>query len=105
VVAGFTDPQECLRYIQAHDDILAVISDYRMPGMLGSSLLAQIQKVHPDLPCVIITAHATPDTIVRLAKSARLVRLLPKPWDRDLLLQILESLQAEYLDPLEQHGA
>lgn len=90
-VQGFNDPAEGLQYIKTHSDIYAVISDYMMPGMLGSRLLAQVQEVKPMLPCIVITAHATQDTITQLARSAMPVRVLSKPWDKQQLLATLKG--------------
>lgn len=92
-VIGFTNPAEGLDYIRQGGEALAVISDYMMPGMLGSTLLMRIQTERPELPCIVITAHATQDTINRLAKSAHMVRLLKKPWDKQQLLDTLETFK------------
>jgi len=41
-----------------------VISDIRMPGSDGLSLLKQLKAVHPDLPILIMTAYSDLDSTV-----------------------------------------
>ncbi|MDH5232075.1 MAG: response regulator, partial [Gammaproteobacteria bacterium] len=42
----------------------AIISDVRMPGIQGLDLLAEINKRHPELPVIIMTAHSDLDSAV-----------------------------------------
>ena len=42
----------------------AVISDIRMPGSDGLSLLNQMKRSHPDLPVLIMTAFSDLDSTV-----------------------------------------
>ncbi|MEO6255504.1 MAG: ATP-binding protein, partial [Sphingomicrobium sp.] len=65
-----------------------LISDYAMPELSGTDLVHQLRKVHPDLPCLIITGYAEgeavgsrPDDVVVLPKPftpARLSRAILK---------------------------
>lgn len=60
----------------------AIITDIRMPGMDGLSLLKQIQTDHPNLPIIIITAHSDLDSAVS-AYEGGAFEYLPKPFDID----------------------
>ena len=42
-------------------DLLVV--DYKMPGMNGFEVLEQARQVRPDMACMLMTAHGTPDII------------------------------------------
>ncbi|MES9887197.1 MAG: nitrogen regulation protein NR(I) [Candidatus Sedimenticola sp. 6PFRAG1] len=57
-----------------------VISDVRMPGMDGLSLLGKIQVAYPDLPVIIMTAHSDLDSAVA-AFHGGAFEYLPKPFD------------------------
>ncbi len=59
-----------------------VVTDVRMPGMDGLSLLGQIHDAHPDLPVIIMTAHSDLDSAVA-AFHGGAFEYLPKPFDVD----------------------
>ena len=58
----------------------AIISDIRMPGLDGMELLAEVQKLHPELPVIIMTAHSDLETAVAAFKGGAF-EYLPKPFD------------------------
>lgn len=47
----------------------AVVTDLQMPGMSGLDLLAEIRKVHEDLPVVFMTAYASVETAVEAMRE------------------------------------
>ncbi|MEY4590442.1 MAG: nitrogen regulation protein [Pseudomonadota bacterium] len=60
----------------------AIISDVRMPGIDGLTLLSSIHKEHPNLPIIIMTAHSDLDSAVA-AYQGGAFEYLPKPFDVD----------------------
>ena len=65
----------------------AIITDIRMPGMDGLTLLKQIQTDHPSLPIIIITAHSDLDSAVS-AYEGGAFEYLPKPFDVDEAVEL-----------------
>ncbi len=63
----------------------AVISDIRMPGSDGLSLLTQMKRSHPDLPVLIMTAFSDLDSTVS-AFEAGAFEYIPKPFDVDTVI-------------------
>ncbi|SIR31139.1 two-component system, NtrC family, nitrogen regulation response regulator GlnG [Aeromonas sp. RU39B] len=59
-----------------------ILSDIRMPGLDGLSLLDQIHLLQPDLPVIIMTAHSDLDSAVN-AYQRGAFEYLPKPFDID----------------------
>ena len=59
-----------------------MISDVRMPGMDGLSLLGHVHEAYPDLPVIIMTAHSDLDSAVA-AYHGGAFEYLPKPFDLD----------------------
>lgn len=51
------DTTEALRLAEQHEDIDIVILDISMPGMNRLEGLDQMQKIRPDTPVVLLTAH------------------------------------------------
>ncbi len=60
----------------------AVVSDIRMPGIDGLALLDCIHGKHPELPVIIMTAHADLDRAVAAFQGGAF-EYLPKPFDVD----------------------
>ncbi len=65
-----------------------LVTDVRMPGMTGLDLLDRLQKVHPILPVVLISAHGdVPMAVEAMQKGA--YSFLEKPFDPSRLITIL----------------
>jgi len=92
-VSGFTvsavsDPHAALERIAGTDPDV-VVSDIRMPGLDGMSLLSAILAQHPGLPVVMMTGHGD----IQLAVSAMRAGaedFIEKPWDADYLVSVLD---------------
>jgi two-component system response regulator HydG len=50
--------------VLAGEDFDVVVADFQMPGMSGLELCERIVASRPDIPVVVVTAHATLDTAV-----------------------------------------
>ncbi|AOM39291.1 two-component system response regulator GlrR [Xenorhabdus hominickii] len=78
---------EALR-ILAKEKVELVISDLRMDEMDGMALFAEIQKQHPGMPVIILTAHGSiPDAVA--ATQQGVFSFLTKPVDRDALYKAI----------------
>ncbi len=60
----------------------AIISDIRMPGMDGLTLLERLRAEHPSIPVIIMTAHSDLESAVASYQSGAF-EYLPKPFDVD----------------------
>jgi thioredoxin reductase (NADPH) len=92
------------RELKSRGDSLAMlISDQRMPGILGTDVLAQSRELYPLARRVLLTAYSDIDAAVRAINEAHLHHYLSKPWDppEDCLFPVIDDLldawQAEYL--------
>jgi len=65
-----------------HDRPDAIISDIRMPGVDGITLLSQVVEKHQDVPVIIMTAHSDLDSAVTSYQTGAF-EYLPKPFDVD----------------------
>jgi two-component system response regulator GlrR len=67
-----------------------VITDLRMPGMDGLALFDSVQRDHPALPVVILTAHGNiPDAVA--ATKRGVFGYLTKPYDSNILIEQVEA--------------
>jgi DNA-binding NtrC family response regulator len=75
----------------AHPD--AIVLDYRLPDGDTLTLLSEIKAVHPTLPVVVLTGHASVDLAVTAVKLGA-DHFLTKPVELATLLVILQRLLA-----------
>ncbi|WP_044870287.1 HD domain-containing phosphohydrolase [Pseudomonas sp. LFM046] len=62
-----------------------VVSDARMPGLDGPSLLAEVQRRWPGTVRILLTGAADLDTSIRAINQGQIYRYLGKPWNDDEL--------------------
>ena len=77
----FVDGSKIIEHL-AKGQPAAIISDIRMPGIDGLSLLAQIGELYPELPVIITTAHSDLESAVASYEGGAF-DYLPKPFDID----------------------
>jgi response regulator RpfG family c-di-GMP phosphodiesterase len=93
----FTAPNgpEALRIVKT-ETIQVIMSDQRMPGMMGDELLAQVAIHSPDTIRILLTGYADIQDVIRALNTGRLYRYLTKPWDLDELMEVLQDAVALY---------
>jgi response regulator RpfG family c-di-GMP phosphodiesterase len=86
---------EGLRMIKEMDRHFSlIISDQRMPEMMGAQFLAEARKIQPDTMRVLLTGYSDMDAIISAINEGGVHRYLTKPWkDEDLLLQVHQILE------------
>jgi two-component system nitrogen regulation response regulator GlnG len=78
---GFGRADECAAAMaEGLPDVL--LTDIRMPDRDGLSLLEDLQRSHPDLPVIVVTAHSDLDSTVAAYRGGAF-EYLPKPFDVD----------------------
>ena len=75
--------------IQGHTFDL-VISDIKMPGIGGLSLLERIKEINSSIPVIMITAFASPEKAVIAMKSGAF-DYITKPFKVDEIINIIKS--------------
>jgi two-component system, probable response regulator PhcQ len=61
--------------------VKVVLSDERMPGMPGAAFLAVVREYYPDTVRIILTGHASIESMMKAVNSGEIYRFLTKPWD------------------------
>ena len=84
---AWTDSAESALQTIERGGVAALITDYRLPGLNGAQLIAEIRKRGIGIPAVVMSAHTDLETI-GFAESAGALRVLPKPVDRRQLLDV-----------------
>lgn len=61
------------------ESIDILVTDERMPGMSGSTLLAEVRRVHPDVVSLMLSGEATLDAAIRAINEGEVYRFFKKP--------------------------
>ena len=87
------NPEKALKILEAESDIDVVITDARMPGMDGYTLLEKMKSKYPDMPVIMITAYATPKMAVKAIQLGA-NDYIPKPFDpEEMIFSVKKSIQ------------
>lgn len=77
----------------------AVVTDLKMPGLDGLGLLKQLKRTHPALPVVVLTGYGAVESAVECLRLGA-ADYLQKPFQIDALLEKVKSVIAN-----AAHGA
>jgi two-component system nitrogen regulation response regulator GlnG len=89
-----------------HEVPAALISDIRMPGKDGLSLLKDVKLKHPKLPVIIMTAYGDLDSTVSAFQGGAF-DFLPKPFDVNEAVSLINRALQEFSagESTTNHGA
>ena len=75
--------------------IAVVVSDYRMPSVLGTELLAEVRARDENIGRILLTAYADVDSLMDAINRGHVHRYVAKPWDpRELRATVRQALEA-----------
>jgi len=95
--------EEALRVLDSRP-IDAILSDQRMPGTSGLTLLDQLLAQGVDQPVIMLTGHGTVE-MCRRAFKAGAAEFLEKPVDDDRLLEALHECVRRHVRTRERLAA
>lgn len=82
---------EALALLAGGEVVDVLVTDYAMPGLDGTELIAQVRQMHPDLPALVVSGYAEAE---RLEDQLANVRVMRKPFRRMALVQEVAALTA-----------
>jgi PAS domain S-box-containing protein len=83
-------------------DIDVLLSDYAMPHLSGTDLLARVRKLQPRLPALLITGYADADEIGERPDD---VAILSKPFSpEDLAAGLITAVRRTIGSKAQEHG-
>src|SRR5438093_1577457 len=68
-----------------------VITDFKMSGMDGMTLLTELARAAPDVPAIMLTGHGNVQRAVEAMKAGA-KEFMMKPHDRSELIAIVERV-------------
>ena len=63
------DAEQAMKAVEGNPDLVLMISDVRMPGEDGVSLVRRAKAANPSLACILLTAYGTVDLAVEAMKD------------------------------------
>ncbi len=75
--------------ILANNNINVIVSDQRMPNMLGNELLAEVHKNYPNTMRLLLTGFMDKEAIVKTINEGEIYRFINKPWRNDEIHEII----------------
>lgn len=93
-----------LGILESDRKIAMVITDQKMPGMKGIEFLATVAQRWPLVMRVMQTGNADQDTAISAISEGRVFRFLRKPYEPEVLLQVIEDGLAEHSNRTVEHA-
>lgn len=70
--------------------IKVIISDQRMPGMLGHELLRQVKEISPNSVRMLLTGYSDLDAIIGSVNAGEVFRFINKPWQSEFMHYVVK---------------
>ena len=89
------------------ESIALLLSDQRMPEMMGVEFLEKAKELYPDSKRVLLTAYSDKDVAIQAINDVNLDYYLMKPWDPPeekmfpVLNDLLDAWEKEHVPPFK----
>jgi CheY-like chemotaxis protein len=90
-VKSVSTPADALQKVNELKDLAVVVSDMRMPGMDGATLLREVKLRRPDVTRILLTGEAGRDSAIRAVNEGQIFRFLTKPCPIEELKAAIEA--------------
>lgn len=87
------DPRQALEMVKRLQ-VHVLVSDQRMPGMLGVELLREVKEVSPKTVRILLTGYSDLASIVGSINEGEVWRFINKPWDTQDVQRIVADAVA-----------
>lgn len=85
-----------LQALQQIENITTVVSDMRMPGMDGASLLKQVMQRRPEISRILLTGEPGREAATSAVNKGQIFRFLTKPCAPDQLRAAIDAAVMHY---------
>jgi response regulator RpfG family c-di-GMP phosphodiesterase len=91
-----TSGADALRILQQVPGLAVIVSDMRMPGIDGATLLHKTLRVNPDVTRILLTGQAGRDAAVAAVNKGQIFRFLTKPCPPEQFKEAIAAGVAQY---------
>lgn len=88
--------EEALERLRTTGPIAVVVSDMRMPGMDGATLLAKVRSLYPETVRVLLTGEPGRDAVVSAVNKGQIFRFLTKPCPAEDIHACIEAAVGQH---------
>ncbi len=89
-VIATTDPYEALEFLE-NNVVHVLISDQRMPIMLGSELLKKAKDISPNTMRILLTGYSDLSAVISSVNEGEIYRFISKPWVNNEVKNVVDS--------------
>ncbi|QHI96405.1 response regulator [Aristophania vespae] len=86
-----TDPLEALELLSQHPETATIISDQRMPGLMGDRFLARADEIS-DARSILLTGYADLEAVVSALNEGNVQAYIHKPWESESLRTLVAEV-------------
>ena len=90
------------KIILSKNEVHVLITDQRMPGTLGTELLAQALQDYPDKIRILLTGYSDIEAIKDSINKGQVFRYLEKPWKEADLKTTIEDAFELYVKKMRE---
>src|SRR5271165_3917923 len=84
-------------------DFSVIISDHKMPEMMGLDFLVECRRIRPEASRILLTAVLNLATVVDAINRGEICRFIAKPWLREeLIAAVRDAVQRHDLNAHNQ---
>lgn len=87
---------EALEILDRHGEVAIIISDQRMPEMLGTEFLSKTVERFPDTIRIVLTAYTDVKDLVDAINSGKVFKYITKPWNQQQLQAVVQQAAETY---------
>lgn len=91
-IVAETSPEQALVRLQA-EPFDVIISDQRMPGMMGVEFLRRAKKTRPETMRIVLSGYTELESVTSAINEGAVYKFLTKPWDDQ---QLREQVAAAF---------
>jgi YesN/AraC family two-component response regulator len=85
------NPIEAMEIVR-NNPLNIVVSDHRMPEMIGTDLLKEVYEFNPEIRRMILSGFITRSELKEAVDSFGIHEFVSKPWDFDQMMDIFKRL-------------
>lgn len=85
-----------LQILEQQGEMAIIISDQRMPEMLGTEFLSKTVDRYPDTIRIVLTGYTDVEDLVEAINSGKVFKYITKPWNPEQLKSVVQQAAETY---------